>query len=299
MSYSPDGRYLVTAGEKHTDMNELVPGEKPKSIAQVFVWDAATGKRVDTMPAGFPDGACAVAFSRDGRFLATALPEGSIRLWEIDTWTVWNEFKESHRDRPSALTFTPGGQLLSGSQDTTVLAWDLRPPRLKTGSLDAAWTDLARLDSGESYKAEGRFAGAGADAIKYFAEHIKPTEPPDALRIHRWLTDLDHKRYVVREAASRNLSDLGRHARPYLEEVAKTSSSPEVIDRARKILAQPIKMTPDELREFRAILVLEQINDDEAKDLLKKWTAGFKGAMLTQESKAALSRMETMAMAKR
>src|SRR5215510_4071321 len=140
MAFSPDDRLLVTVDEKRS-----------------FVWNAATGKRVAALPDGLSMGASAAAFSRDGRFLATALPEGAIRIWEVATWTARNEYK-GHRDRPTALTFAPGGQLLSGSLDTTVLDWDIRPPRVAVSvPLERAWNDLARKEAGESFKSEGRF----------------------------------------------------------------------------------------------------------------------------------------------
>jgi WD40 repeat protein/beta-lactamase regulating signal transducer with metallopeptidase domain len=102
MAFSPDGRFFVTASRT--------------------VWETATGKRV----AALPDGPSirALAFSRDGRFLATAVAGEVIQVWEVATWKKRNEFK-GHRDPLTALAFTPGGQLLSGSADTTVLAWDL------------------------------------------------------------------------------------------------------------------------------------------------------------------------------
>jgi hypothetical protein len=87
MTFSLDGRLLVTADEKKS-----------------FVWDASTGKRVSALPEGLRIGASAVGFSRDGRFLATALPGGAIRLWEAASWTARNEYK-GHRDRATTLTF--------------------------------------------------------------------------------------------------------------------------------------------------------------------------------------------------
>ena len=103
-AFSPDGRLVVTRGGNH-------------------VCEMATGKQV----AALPDDLYirAAAFSRDGRFLATAVPGDVIQIWEVATWTKRNEFK-GHRDRPTTLAFAPGGQLLSGSLDTTVLAWDTR-----------------------------------------------------------------------------------------------------------------------------------------------------------------------------
>jgi WD40 repeat protein len=48
-----------------------------------------------------------------------------MHIWEVATWKKRVEFK-GHRDRPTALPFAPGGQLLSGGLDTTVLVWDTR-----------------------------------------------------------------------------------------------------------------------------------------------------------------------------
>src|SRR5262249_27516158 len=154
---------------------------------------------------GLPRGASAVAFSGDGRFLATALPEGAIQLWEAATWTKRNEYK-GHRDRTTALTFTPAGQLLSGSLATTVLAWDIRPPRVAVSvSLEKAWSDLAAREADVSFRSEGKFLAASAETVKTFAEKVKPVEALDPKRIRRLLADLDSEVFAVREAASKAL----------------------------------------------------------------------------------------------
>src|SRR5262249_5559995 len=108
VAFSPDGRLVVTGGG--------------------HVCHVATGKPV----AALPGGTCLrpAVVSRDRRFLAAAVSGGVLRIWEVATWTRRNEFKGGHRDGLTALTFAPGGQLLSGSQDTTVLAWDARPPHV-------------------------------------------------------------------------------------------------------------------------------------------------------------------------
>ena len=48
-----------------------------------------------------------------------------IHIYETATWTKRTEFA-GHRDRITSLAFTRDGKLLSGSQDTTVLVWELR-----------------------------------------------------------------------------------------------------------------------------------------------------------------------------
>jgi RNA polymerase sigma factor (sigma-70 family) len=287
MAFSPDGRFFVTAGEK---------APVDKLIDQVFVWETATGDRVAALPDGLPIGACAVAFSRDGRFLATALPAGVIRLWEVATWTVQNEFT-GHRDRPTTLTFAPGGQLLSGSLDTTVLAWDIRPPRVAvSASLESAWNDLATREAGESFKSEERFLAAPADAVKFFAEKVKPVEALDPKRIQRLLADLGSDKFAVREAASKALHGLDQQAKPYLEATLKSTVSAEVRVRVEKILKQQrgAALTSEQIRQIRGVMVLELIGDGESKLLLRRWADGPVGALLTMEASLALKRLEAV-----
>jgi WD domain, G-beta repeat len=269
-AFSPDGRLVVTHPENH-------------------VCEIATGKRVVTLP-GKNIGAA--AFSPDGRFLATIVRD-LIQVWEVATWTKQFEFK-GHRDPPTTLAFSPLGQLLSGSVDTTVLAWDLRPPRPATRiSLDTAWTELLKYESAEAFKAEGVFLAAAPEAVKFFADRIKPEEPLDPKRAQRLIAELDNDQFAERDAASKALSALGLQIKPYLEEAVKTAKSTEVQDRAKKILEglQAAAATPQQLRELRAVLVLEMIGDDNSRRLLNKWASGPAGARLTCEATAALKRM--------
>ena len=55
--------------------------------------------------------------------------------------------------------------------------------------------------------------------------------------------------------------------------------------------------TPHQLRQMRAVRVLELIGDDESKNLLSKWAGGPAGALLTEEASAALKRLEGVAKA--
>ena len=103
MVFSPDGRFLFTNNGN--------------------VLETATWKRVAALPS--EPFIRAIALSRDGRFLATSVSGDVIQVWEVATWTQRKQFK-GHRDQPTTLAFTPKGQLLSGSIDTTVLAWDVR-----------------------------------------------------------------------------------------------------------------------------------------------------------------------------
>ena len=151
---SPDGKTAVVTYEEHSIIDRFGLRGPPQHIR---LWDVATGKELPELNGGHPvdkafssDGRLVLlfggvvweiatgkqvatlardlyirnaAFSRDGRLLATTGPGDAIQLWDTATWTKRNEY-QGHRDQPTALAFSPAGQLLSGSVDTTVLAWD-------------------------------------------------------------------------------------------------------------------------------------------------------------------------------
>ncbi len=125
LAFSPDSRLLVSGSEP---LAPFAQKQLNRSANQVYVWEVATGKRVKALPDGLPVGATCVAFAPDGRTVATAQVDGTIKVWETATWKERVTFR-GHRDRVTALTFAADGRLLSGGLDTTVLVWDVRPRR--------------------------------------------------------------------------------------------------------------------------------------------------------------------------
>jgi WD40 repeat protein/serine/threonine protein kinase len=65
-----------------------------------------------------------LALSPDGRTLATGDETGVTRLWDVNTGTMLNEFKD-HTDGVQAISFSPDGKLLlTGSYDFSVILRD-------------------------------------------------------------------------------------------------------------------------------------------------------------------------------
>ncbi|KAJ5313615.1 uncharacterized protein N7443_000499 [Penicillium atrosanguineum] len=65
-----------------------------------------------------------VAFSPDGRRLASGSSDNTVRLWEAATGTLQLTL-QGHGDRVYSVAFSPDGQLLaSGSRDFTIRVWD-------------------------------------------------------------------------------------------------------------------------------------------------------------------------------
>jgi RNA polymerase sigma factor (sigma-70 family) len=284
-AFSPDGRFLADWAENPFGRSRM---------DHVHVWDAATGRAVANLVAGPRPGARNAAFAPDGRTFATASADGTIRLWETATWKVRAEFR-GHRDRVTALAFGPNGRLFSGGLDTVVLGWDVRPPRdVSKAALAGAWDALASYDGKAGFQAQGRFLAEPDKAVSWLASRLTPAAKPDPARVKALITDLDHKDFATRAAATAELKEQWPANETALREAADKAPSLEARRRAEGIIRDMEKAVtpPSALRALRAAEVLEWIGTADARTLLRELAQGAPDARLTREAAAACQRLE-------
>src|SRR5207302_3749749 len=100
----------------------------------------------------------------------------------------------------------------------------------------------------------------------FLRERITPVVEPNGEHLAKLITSLDSDQFRVRQAAAKELSELGRQAIPALEEALRKGPSVEVRQRVQDLLnAAKRGPTGPEIRQLRAVQVLELIGTTEAR----------------------------------
>jgi WD40 repeat protein len=114
LAYSPNGKTLVSAAG---DWNN------PGRPGEVKAWNLENGENLWAAAGQFP-AIWGVAFAPDGKSVAGACIDASVRIWEAATGKE-RKILKGHTDRLFSVAYTPSGKTLASSgHDAAVRLWD-------------------------------------------------------------------------------------------------------------------------------------------------------------------------------
>jgi RNA polymerase sigma factor (sigma-70 family) len=307
-AFSPSGRALATIRADHTvTLYEVVSGAERARLGEadpkhrrVYFTDGSRSPLYSVQMRR--DAPVCLALSPDGRYLALAQGTPQIHLWDVRAGREVG-LLAGHEGGVVSLLFAPDGKhLFSGGTDTTALTWDLT--RLTTSKaapvaelpardMDALWTDLAGKDATRAFDAIRKLSASPDQAVTLLKDHLRPAKPADPKRLARLLGDLDSDHFEVRRRAQSDLEGLGELAEPALRKALAGDPSLEVRQRVERLLDNLSGQVPQagQLRELRAVELLELTGSSEARQLLQALAEGAPEARLTREARSAIRRL--------
>jgi hypothetical protein len=311
-AFSPSGRVLATIqADRTVTLYEVVSGAKRTCLGEadpkrrrVYFTDGSRGPADSAQMRR--DAPVCLALSPDGRYLATAQETPEIHLWDVRAGREVGRLA-GHEGGVVSLLFAPDGKhLFSGGTDTTALTWDLtrltqaKPApgaALPARALDALWADLAGKDAARAFDAICKLSASPAQAVTLLKDRLRPATPADPKRLARFLGDLDSARYEVRRQAQSELEGLGELAEPALRKALAGDPPLEVRQRLQRLLDKLSGQAPvaGQLRDLRAVELLELTGNSEARQLLQALAGGAPEARLTREARSAIRRLTRQA----
>jgi WD40 repeat protein len=290
LAFHPDGRLLASRG------------------SQIQLWDAEDGHLLQSFAeVASRRGGGDLAFFDDGRLLLSG-QWGETRF-ELVVWEVASGQKGFHLQQlPDGFQrfwlLADEKTLMTSHAQGNALAWNLadllerhlnheleKLPR----DLAALWTQLAARDPIVAQRALRAMLQQPEKTTAFLVDAVKPVARTDRAdeRVRALIADLGSTDEDARRRASSALRSLGSAAFPEIRRALEAKPAQNVAERLRLLLAaRRAPATDNEVRDLRAVQLLEKLGTKAAHQHLQRLATGSKHARLTQEARSALDRRQ-------
>jgi RNA polymerase sigma factor (sigma-70 family) len=251
--FSPSGRVLA-----FSDISDKGSNEKDSARnCMIELREVRSGEKIQRIDT--PQGRVrTLAFSRDGRSLASGGNDSTIIIWDL-TGRAQDDKRKS-----AALT---------------------------AKHLQELWVDLAG-DAAIAERALWTLTQASQESMPCLKAWLAPVAPADAQQVANLLADLGSDQYTERGQAAIALQHLGEAAEGAIRKALDSKPSLEVHRRLERILEHDKHGKEKEVvRRLRAIEAVEHIGTREARQLLASLAKGAPNPAVAQAAEAACQRL--------
>ena len=241
---SPDGKLRLWDADRGQEL-VVLEGHSTDGKARGTTYPLSTPGRIESL-----------AFSMDGKRLASGSADTTALLWDL-----------TNLKRPQHAPLLPR-------------------------QAEALWNDLA-ADAAKAHQAIIALSHSPGQSVPLLRDRVQPVAAPAAERLQQLVAALESDEFAVRQKAGQELEQLGDLAEPALRRVLESKPSLDVRRRIEALLdkAGTGTWSGERLRLWRVIEVLEGIGTPDAQAVLKTLAEGAPASRLTQEAKASLERL--------
>jgi WD40 repeat protein len=291
LTFSPDGKHLAAGGL----INRF--GAPDKCL---HIWDIQTGRLRMRMKCKGEFGRFHwAAFSPDSGLMITSSSDGFV------LFDLLNGKEICRLPEGGGGVFSPDGALLAVPGQTpdreAVITLYSMPRgrneplarRLHGEELETLWRDLAPVNDFRLQRVLATFRAAPADTVTFLGKKLQPVAEAQRKRVKALLIELDDDEPTRREKAMESLQGLAAEFEPLLADVSRNHEPGEVRNRVRLVLRRQREaaVPASLLIRMRAVMVLEQIGTEQARQILTRIAGGPGGARITEEAKQSLERL--------